>query len=101
MPMFALLHEPYLWPKVQSSGENRCAENAFARSGRRGSTEVDAANGPCSTLSPTVVALENGLRGGTGGGSGIRTHDTVSRIHAFQASAFSHSATPPGTSSAI
>src|SRR6266436_2427803 len=33
------------------------------------------------------------LRGG--GGSGIRTHDTVSRIHAFQASAFSHSAIPP------
>jgi hypothetical protein len=31
----------------------------------------------------------------SGGGSGIRTHDTVSRIHAFQASAFSHSATPP------
>src|ERR1700733_11840105 len=31
-----------------------------------------------------------------GGGSGIRTHDTVSRIHAFQASAFSHSAIPPG-----
>ena len=30
-----------------------------------------------------------------GGGSGIRTHDTVSRIHAFQACAFSHSATPP------
>src|SRR5580704_14835028 len=32
---------------------------------------------------------------GSGGGSGIRTHDTVSRIHAFQACAFSHSATPP------
>jgi hypothetical protein len=31
----------------------------------------------------------------SGGGSGIRTHDTVSRIHAFQASAFSHSAIPP------
>src|ERR1700722_14299014 len=30
-----------------------------------------------------------------GGGSGIRTHDTVSRILAFQASAFSHSAIPP------
>src|SRR5205085_12659436 len=30
-----------------------------------------------------------------GGGSGIRTHDTVSRIHAFQAGAFSHSAIPP------
>src|SRR5215467_4445998 len=27
-----------------------------------------------------------------GGGSGIRTHDTVSRIHAFQACALSHSA---------
>ena len=30
-----------------------------------------------------------------GGGSGIRTHVTVSRKHAFQACAFSHSATPP------
>src|SRR5713101_1857076 len=34
-------------------------------------------------------------RGGNGGGSGIRTHDTVARIHAFQACAFSHSAIPP------
>src|SRR5829696_3383735 len=35
--------------------------------------------------------------GGTraGGGRGIRTLDTVSRIHAFQACAFSRSATPP------
>src|SRR6516165_4074166 len=33
-----------------------------------------------------------------GGGSGIRTHDTVSRIHAFQACAFSHSAIPPAGS---
>ena len=32
---------------------------------------------------------------GSGGESGIRTHDTVSRIHAFQASALSHSAIPP------
>src|SRR4051794_23459067 len=30
-----------------------------------------------------------------GGGSGIRTRDTVARIHAFQACAFNHSATPP------
>ena len=37
---------------------------------------------------------------GFGGGSGIRTHDTVSRIHAFQASALSHSAIPPVTGSA-
>ena len=34
-------------------------------------------------------------RGHDGGGSGIRTHDTVARIHAFQACAFSHSAIPP------
>jgi hypothetical protein len=31
----------------------------------------------------------------SGGGGGIRTHVTVSRKHAFQACAFSHSATPP------
>jgi hypothetical protein len=37
--------------------------------------------------------LANILR--RGGGSGIRTHVTVSRKHAFQACAFSHSATPP------
>src|SRR5262245_54762091 len=35
-----------------------------------------------------------------GGGSGIRTHDTVSRIHAFQACALSHSAIPPGNGAA-
>ena len=35
------------------------------------------------------------LRTDVGGGSGIRTHVTVSRKHAFQACAFSHSATPP------
>ena len=30
-----------------------------------------------------------------GGGSGIRTRDTISGIHTFQACAFNHSATPP------
>ncbi len=30
-----------------------------------------------------------------GGGGGIRTRDTVARIHALQACAFDHSATPP------
>ena len=38
----------------------------------------------------------NNLR--DGGGRGIRTLDTVTRIHAFQACAFSHSATPPVSS---
>ena len=30
-----------------------------------------------------------------GGGSGIRTHETLTSLHAFQASAFNHSAIPP------
>jgi hypothetical protein len=42
-----------------------------------------------------LTQRENWIRSIVGGGSGIRTHDTVSRIHAFQACAFSHSATPP------
>jgi hypothetical protein len=46
-------------------------------------------NGLCSVADNVSVVVR------TGGGSGIRTHDTVSRIHAFQACAFSHSATPP------
>ena len=36
-----------------------------------------------------------GKHDNNGGGRGIRTLDTVARIHAFQACAFSHSATPP------
>src|SRR3954464_6763449 len=44
---------------------------------------------------PKFVNSRNFNRLSRGGGSGIRTHDTVSRIHAFQASAFSHSAIPP------
>jgi len=44
---------------------------------------------------PVQPHAPSGAWGWAGGGSGIRTHDTVSRIHAFQASAFSHSATPP------
>lgn len=31
----------------------------------------------------------------SGGGRGIRTLETVSRLHTFQACAFDHSATPP------
>ena len=44
--------------------------------------------------------LEGGAAETAGGGSGIRTHDTVSRIHAFQACALSHSAIPPKRSGA-
>jgi hypothetical protein len=89
---------------------------------RRGSTEQERKSGPRENIQPLAPLRES--RGSylksqnrppepahplkrescekrAGGGSGIRTHDTVSRIHAFQASAFSHSATPPGTSGAI
>lgn len=36
-----------------------------------------------------------GRAGLAGGESGIRTHETVARLHAFQACAFDHSATSP------
>src|SRR5215467_9634375 len=42
-----------------------------------------------------ATGVREQLRTDVGGGSGIRTHVTVSRKHAFQACAFSHSATPP------
>ena len=35
------------------------------------------------------------MKQATGGGRGIRTLETVTRLHAFQACAFDHSATPP------
>ena len=41
------------------------------------------------------TVFQNGNFGQGGGGSGIRTRDTVARIHTFQACAFNHSATPP------
>src|SRR5262249_53359386 len=53
--------------------------------------EVPAAVG----LFDDLGGLAHAAKQGAGGGSGIRTHDTVSRIHAFQACALSHSAIPP------
>ena len=49
---------------------------------------------------PCMLAMREGpppfpLLFGIGGQGGIRTHETVSRPHAFQACAFSHSATCP------
>ena len=41
-------------------------------------------------------SLNQSLLERTGGESGIRTHVTLSSKHAFQACAFSHSATSPG-----
>ena len=44
-----------------------------------------------------MLRRENLELGGNGGGRGIRTLDTVSRIHTFQACAFNRSATPPAS----
>ncbi len=38
---------------------------------------------------------ENAFAGASGGETGIRTLETVSRLHTFQACAFDHSATSP------
>ena len=40
-------------------------------------------------------AMNLTMHDNVGGGRGIRTLETVARLHAFQACAFSHSATPP------
>ena len=42
-----------------------------------------------------VVLLKQWLKAVFGGEGGIRTLETVSRLHAFQACAFNHSATSP------
>src|SRR6202022_2495652 len=69
-------------------------ENFWARARRR-SAEVCAGSPPLLGFFSLTTVAENFVPRPAGGGSGIRTHDTVSRIHAFQASAFSHSAIPP------
>ena len=81
--------------KVQSCRESAALENEFGEP-----TTFQGAR-PLSEFykflefSRTKNAAESYSRSNGGGGSGIRTHDTVSRIHAFQASALSHSAIPP------
>ena len=104
---------PRIWARARRSagrcsGEMRWRQsNTTRQPGHRkcaAGTRRAARSGPCSGLFDIVKQDGGGDRArpamrdnGGGGGSGIRTHDTVSRIHAFQASAFSHSAIPPGT----
>jgi hypothetical protein len=80
---------------VQSFGEKRAVRRTIsrlARSGVRSSNEK-------SLLLQGLIAREFIQRirgpGQYGGESGIRTHGTVSRTHAFQACALSHSAISP------
>ena len=57
-------------------------------SGKRGVFEIELHGQLAAALS--LAKYDN-----VGGGRGIRTLETVARLHAFQACAFSHSATPP------
>jgi hypothetical protein len=81
---------------VHSFGECGRRENENRPSCARGSPEGRPRN-PCGSwgFSGRRGRAENGCARRVGGGRGIRTLDTVSRIHAFQACAFNHSATPP------
>ena len=60
----------------------------------QGSRACANQEGTWLTAHPFVFIVQVFLKC-SGGGSGIRTRDTVSRIHTFQACAFNHSATPP------
>ena len=51
--------------------------------------------GSSSTARPSGRISQGKASPNNGGGTGIRTLETVSRLHTFQACAFDHSATPP------
>jgi hypothetical protein len=65
---------------------------------RRPQNRRALANGRSTTEGASIQGAE--ILDLRGGGSGIRTRDTVSRIHTFQACAFNHSATPPSLTGA-
>jgi hypothetical protein len=88
LPGLGLVHSAAAGP-----GEDGLAASLLAgapKSGSKALTHADAPGLPC----------QSATRAGLGGGRGIRTLDTVARIHAFQACAFSRSATPPAPGSA-
>ena len=68
------------------------AEAHFRRIGNPGRS------GPCGQHRVHAVLPPDSDRLTSGGESGIRTRDTVPRIHTFQACAFNHSAISPHAS---
>src|SRR5579871_2747135 len=76
------------------------AETTDAVFMQRGNRGVRGIKGDKTRLQDLRTESGGGLPGKSstirGGGGGIRTRDTVSRIHTFQACAFDRSATPPG-----
>jgi hypothetical protein len=88
-------------PQSTEPWRKKAGGEGFGRSRPSVESRGSAHQTPNSAVWLDLQGAGERVANGSGGGSGIRTHDTVSRIHAFQASAFSHSATPPGTSGAI
>jgi hypothetical protein len=85
-----------LGQKYRASEKKRVERTNFVPGRSEVSPELDRKVSPhYAVFRGPSLRGRPGSGGIAGGGSGIRTHDTVSRIHAFQASAFSHSATPP------
>src|SRR5215469_15693369 len=82
-------------PEVQSLRENIRQRSHLVTGRALGGSEDQRSNSANHSFFRPAAATQrmNSLK--AGGGSGIRTHVTVSRKHAFQACAFSHSATPP------
>src|SRR6185437_10953972 len=81
--------------RVQTFGEKRAFRRTISRLCRSGVRSSDAKS--LRLLGVIANKFTRRFRGfGQGGGeSGIRTHGTVSRTHAFQACALSHSAISP------
>jgi hypothetical protein len=82
------------WPR-EPHGRRLCKLYRVGRRGRHRPKKLHAEVSRSRSGECTRSVGRFGRGRLSGGGSGIRTHDTVSRIHAFQASAFSHSAIPP------
>src|SRR5690242_4321503 len=95
MPEFEAVDSLYRAETVQSSREKRRRRKRTSRRNLAVVQRLSSKEPPLWRSQPHSGTLENKLPIGTGGGSGIRTHDTVSRIHAFQACALNHSAIPP------
>jgi hypothetical protein len=69
------------------------AQKEAAELGKRDSKLANTPGVVSQNSDQTSVFKEEKIE--DGGGGGIRTLETVSRLHTFQACAFSHSATPP------
>ena len=92
----AVLSGAPLPPDARTGAARKCGANARCDGRQRqpmSSRRLEAPSPSIPWRAPVGIGWHSVKR--TGGGSGIRTRDTVSGIHTFQACAFNHSATPP------